>query len=413
MGHSFMYIWFQTKSLFIASLGMMHIFLSFFMTYAIYKQCTDWYPFLLWLGLFVICGIGADDIFVMVDAWKQSFIMLPPSTPLENRISWAHSRASSAMLVTSFTTAAAFLSNTVNYVIPVALFGAFMALLVMINYVMVCTMFPSVIVLHYTWFELPLLAHGQQSSVWRIALDKMLKLIGQDSLLRSQTLSDGANGVKLRPVERWFQDRFAPFVWATKARVCTGFGLLTVFVFFVYTIRIDKATEAVNLWPHNFAMEVYSRAMDGPTSQWPSTYATDFSCEPDCEHVLFVFGAIAHDDGSVFDSSDYGRPKFDPDFDLLSPESQLWLSQFMERARKLSVFAPKGAENLPQPTAEEIANGFEKGKQDTFGRLLGMNALDLARTTFLPSTHEPLAFAPFAGGCGLFPLGTDVSDMCP
>ena len=91
----------------------------------------------------------------MVDAWKQSFIMLPPSTPLQNRISWAHRRASIAMLVTSFTTSAvslsqfirrialiyclvgialvywrqAFLSNAVNYVIPVALFGVFMALL--------------------------------------------------------------------------------------------------------------------------------------------------------------------------------------------------------------------------------------------------------------------------------------------
>ena len=56
------YILVSVQSIWIASLGMLHIFLSFFMSYAIYKACIDWYPFLLWLGLFVICGIGADGM---------------------------------------------------------------------------------------------------------------------------------------------------------------------------------------------------------------------------------------------------------------------------------------------------------------------------------------------------------------
>ena len=160
-------------------------------------------------------------------------------------------------------------------------------------------------------------------------------------------------------------------------------------------------------------MEVYARAMLGSHSQWPDEYATDFPCEPDCEDVLFVFGAEAHDDGSVFNSTDYGRPKFDADFDLLSPSSQLWLSQFMARARKLSMFAPRSAENSPFPTRAELARGFKDGKPETLKRMLKMDVLELARTTILPSTHEPLSFYPFAGGCGLFPLGTNVSDICP
>jgi hypothetical protein len=75
------------------------------------------------LGLFVICGIGADDIFVFVDAWRQSAVLLPHSTPLANRISWTHKRAAGAMFITSCTTAGAFLSNAVSEVIPVCLFG--------------------------------------------------------------------------------------------------------------------------------------------------------------------------------------------------------------------------------------------------------------------------------------------------
>ena len=155
----FIYIAVVTNSIYIATLGMTHIFLSFFCTYAIYKTVihwlagVGWFPFLLWLGLFVICGIGADDIFVFVDAWRQSQVILPKGTPLANRISWVHHRASMAMLITSFTTACAFFSNTVNYVIPVGLFGAFMALLVVLNYILVCTMFPAAVVVYHFFLE--------------------------------------------------------------------------------------------------------------------------------------------------------------------------------------------------------------------------------------------------------------------
>ena len=100
-----------------------------------------------------IAGIGADDVFVVVDAWKQSKALLPKETPLPNRISWVHHRAATAMFITSFTTAAAFLSNCVNFVIPVGLFGFFMALLVLLNYLMVISMFPAGIVIYHHWLE--------------------------------------------------------------------------------------------------------------------------------------------------------------------------------------------------------------------------------------------------------------------
>ena len=41
------------------------------------------------------------------------------------------------MFITSFTTAGAFLSNAVSSVIPVCLFGLFMCLLVVVNYLAV------------------------------------------------------------------------------------------------------------------------------------------------------------------------------------------------------------------------------------------------------------------------------------
>jgi hypothetical protein len=83
---------------------------SFTLAYFVYGVVFGfvWFPFLNLLGLFVILGIGADDIFVIVDAFKQSFSLLPTGITLEQRMSWVLRRAASAMGITSVTTAAAF-----------------------------------------------------------------------------------------------------------------------------------------------------------------------------------------------------------------------------------------------------------------------------------------------------------------
>jgi hypothetical protein len=54
---------------------MLHIFLSYFVSYALYKAAISWFPFLAWLGLFVIAGIGAVRLPVLLDTTRHS---IPP-----------------------------------------------------------------------------------------------------------------------------------------------------------------------------------------------------------------------------------------------------------------------------------------------------------------------------------------------
>ena len=69
-----------------------------------------------------------------VDAWKQSKLLLtvePGQDPRAEeyraqRTAWTYQRAAGAMLVTSLTTATAFMTNIVNAMIPIQLFGIFM-----------------------------------------------------------------------------------------------------------------------------------------------------------------------------------------------------------------------------------------------------------------------------------------------
>ena len=80
-----------------------------------------------WAAVFVVLGIGADDIFIITDAFKQSFALLPTITTLDQRMSWVLRRAVPAMGITSVTTAAAFAANGITAVPAIRMFGFFSA----------------------------------------------------------------------------------------------------------------------------------------------------------------------------------------------------------------------------------------------------------------------------------------------
>ena len=80
------------------------------------------------LVVFVILGIGADDCFVFVDAWKQSLLL---HDDVHKRLQYAYARALQSMANTSLTTAAAFLATAISPIMPIAAFGIYAAICVL------------------------------------------------------------------------------------------------------------------------------------------------------------------------------------------------------------------------------------------------------------------------------------------
>ena len=100
----FFYIAFHTGSFFLASVGMLQILLAFPVTYLIYRGIFQikFFMTLHTLAIFIILGIGADDIFVFWDAWEQSIVLNPRlRNSMLLRMSWSYKRAAKAMLATT------------------------------------------------------------------------------------------------------------------------------------------------------------------------------------------------------------------------------------------------------------------------------------------------------------------------
>jgi predicted RND superfamily exporter protein len=79
------------------------------------------------VSAWLVLGIGADDIFVFLDTWKQSKMLTLGGAgrraPVEHRLSWTFREAGFAMLITTTTTAAAFFGSALSSINVIRQFG--------------------------------------------------------------------------------------------------------------------------------------------------------------------------------------------------------------------------------------------------------------------------------------------------
>ena len=150
------YMWFQTGSLWISMFGMIEITISLPMAYFVYTYIfqIQYFDFLCSLAIYIVMAIGADDVFIWFDAYKQSAYESPEiSASLESRFIWAWHKAASAMLVTSLTTCVAFFATATSPLLSIKSFGYFTAFVIFLDYIYVITWLPAATVLYNWWFE--------------------------------------------------------------------------------------------------------------------------------------------------------------------------------------------------------------------------------------------------------------------
>jgi predicted RND superfamily exporter protein len=113
------------------------------------------FPFLNLVGVFIVIGIGADDVFVFMDAWKQSEVMMTGNNAQfpHLRMAWVLKRAGGAMLVTSLTTSFAFFASAVSNITSLKCFGIYTGLVVLADFVLMITYLPCVVMINHLYVQ--------------------------------------------------------------------------------------------------------------------------------------------------------------------------------------------------------------------------------------------------------------------
>lgn len=125
----------HTKSAWLTLMGVFQIIFSVPLSYFVYYFIAglSFFPFLNFIGIFVAAALGADDVFVAVDKWKNAR-MENPSFTTQDIAAIALPDAAAAMLLTTSTTAVAFFATTICPVTPILCFALFCGLMIMFNY---------------------------------------------------------------------------------------------------------------------------------------------------------------------------------------------------------------------------------------------------------------------------------------
>ena len=142
----------HSKSFFLGGLGMIQVLCSLPMALFLYRTVAGitFITQMHILSIYLVLGIGADDLFVFYDAWIQSEFEPGHNKDLVARMDYTYKRAAGAMLTTSFTTCVAFIATAISPLMPLSAFGIFAACAVFLNYVLVMTTFPVLVIIWET-----------------------------------------------------------------------------------------------------------------------------------------------------------------------------------------------------------------------------------------------------------------------
>ena len=160
----FVVMWMRmhTGSSLTALAGIFMVVMSLPVTVFIYKVifAIPYYSEIHSLVLFIVLGIGADDIFVLNDSWKLTKDIYHGDITngknretVHRRLLKCYRHTMSTVFNTSFTTSMAFIATGLSPLMPISTFGWFAATCIICNYIFVITLMPPVVVISEMYFE--------------------------------------------------------------------------------------------------------------------------------------------------------------------------------------------------------------------------------------------------------------------
>lgn len=203
-------------------------------------------------------------------------------------MSYAYKRAGKAMSVTSFTTAIAFFSTATSPIVPISTFGVFAGLLVLLQFVLVMTIYPSALIIwHRFW----------RPRQWWKRFSKKER-----------------NETELRFIERFFGGFWS--TWTHKLRIpLVSIAAVLIGVSIWLATRLDTPAKAEKFLPDDFPAQKASLILQN-----------DFPSFDDSDNVnvavMWGVSGIDREGISRYNFEDVGKPILDDDFSLRSATAQ-------------------------------------------------------------------------------------------
>ena len=316
-------LWVHMGSVWLTLGGIIQVLLSFPSAIFFTKRICgiNFFPFLNFIGVFVIAGIGADDCFVIYDKWQQAKCRLAPGQSALDVAKHSYWDSAWAMFLTSLTTAAAFFSNAVIPIAPIRVFAVFMGAMVVFDYLYDITIFAAMI----AWQHDRIIRYEQtgRNTVGSWFLDfwgsvARCRCCGGRSR-KPDVIIDNTRE-RRSTSEAFIADKIYPVIhflrWVLTLCLC---GAFAAGIYSASKLTTPRDSEVQMLPEDNMFTKFSFLQRSGfkssnEASVWPKV----------------VWGIHPGDNGNHFNPKSKPTFHWDTTFDMSSPESQTWLKNFCE-----------------------------------------------------------------------------------
>lgn len=244
----FVFIWIRvsTGSWFLSIVGMLEIVLSLPVSWFILNTVfqIDNFPALNSLCVFIVAAIGADDIFVFMDAYKQSAYMIGVLDSLETRLSYVYRRTGTAMLITSATTCSAFLCTLLIPIASVKAFGIFAAIVIFIDYVLVMSLFCTSVVIYHNKFERPGCCPCFSGGFCQTGDPTPTEIAFKNATASEEGSFSAEAPATAEKVSAFFRDKVSAFIFNPYIRIGIGLAMVSWVSYAAYlTFQLEATKE--------------------------------------------------------------------------------------------------------------------------------------------------------------------------
>jgi predicted RND superfamily exporter protein len=288
----FCLMWLHTSSGFVSLFAFIQIFLNLGVAYGIYMSVFNlpFFPFLNLVGVFVVIGIGADDVFVFMDAWKQTVQVLGEDAEISDRMAYVIHRAGGSMFITSLTTSSAFVANAMSPVTSLRCFGLFCAIVIIVDYFLMLCYVPALVVIYERYV---VRGEGMVGSCLKPLCCQFCKCCTFCQVPQDPT--------QLRPTERWFKNSLGPFILKGKFVFLAVLVGVASFLSFKASQLSRSTSSAFQTFKPEHPMERYDLELKeyfnlGGSGDVDGTMG-----------ATFVFGIYGEDNGNHWDPDDWGK----------------------------------------------------------------------------------------------------------
>uniref|UniRef100_A0A8D0GQT4 Protein dispatched homolog 1 n=1 Tax=Sphenodon punctatus TaxID=8508 RepID=A0A8D0GQT4_SPHPU len=319
-----------TKSMFITLMTMFAIISSLIVSYFLYRVVFnfEFFPFMNLTALIILVGIGADDAFVLCDVWNYTKFDKSHAETSET-VSITLQHAALSMFVTSFTTAAAFYANYVSNITAIRCFGIYAGTAILVNYVLMVTWLPAVVVLHerYLLNIFSCLKKNQprvynNKSCWTTLCQMFHKVIFAAS-----------------EASRIFFEKVLPCI-VIKFRYVWLFWFLALTIGGAYIVCVNPKMKLPSLELSEFQVFRSSHPFERYDAEYKKLFMFERVHHGEELHmpITVIWGVSPEDNGDPLNPKSKGKLKLDSSFNIASTASQAWILHFCQKLRNQTFY---------------------------------------------------------------------------